>query len=454
MRVAILPLLLSLLTTALAAQSWSQVTTINNPGQVRDASMAFHNASGNCVLFGGWPALNATWLYDGSNWTNAASATSPPGRRDFAMASDIARGVIVLFGGSGPLGDTWEFDGSNWSNVTPASSPPARLGHVMAYDVARGVTVLFGGTGNPNLPPVFMDTWEWNGTTWTQVVTASAPNEPTFSCMCYDIARAVCVLTGGTSLFGAPDQKTWEYDGSNWVDRTVSVGPAPSAIPGLGVQNAKMVYDSTRGVSMLYGGRTPNGTFSTDTFEYDGSSWGVVASGTPSSRTRNSMAFDMARGVPVIYGGLTGNFQTWFQETWEFSAPVSASYVVFGAGCAGSAGVPTNSASALPVLGQTMVVDVANMPAPEIMAMVVGLSIVSPSIDLGVIGAPGCPAHVTPDLLSLVTGAAGTASYSLAIPATANLAGFELHTQAVVFDGAVNAFGAVVSSAATATLGN
>jgi hypothetical protein len=272
--------------------------------------------------------------------------------------------------------------------------------------------------------------------------------------MCYDIARAVCVLTGGTSLFGAPDQKTWEYDGSNWVDRTVSVGSAPSAIPGLGVQNAKMVYDSTRGVSMLYGGRTPNGTFSTDTFEYDGSSWGVVASGTPSSRTRNSMAFDMARGVPVIYGGLTGNFQTWFQETWEFSAPVSASYAVFGAGCAGSAGVPTNSASALPVLGQTMVVDVANMPAPEIMAMVVGLSIVSPSIDLGVIGAPGCPAHVTPDLLSLVTGAAGTASYSLAIPATASLAGFELHTQAVVFDGAVNAFGAVVSSAATATLGN
>ena len=185
--------------------------------------MAFHNASGNCVLFGGWPALNATWLYDGSNWTNAASATSPPGRRDFAMASDIARGVIVLFGGSGPLGDTWEFDGSNWSNVTPASSPPARLGHVMAYDVARGVTVLFGGTGNPNLPPVFMDTWEWNGTTWTQVVTASTPNEPTFSCMCYDIARTVCVLTGGTSLFGAPDQKTWEYDGSNWVDRPLTV---------------------------------------------------------------------------------------------------------------------------------------------------------------------------------------------------------------------------------------
>jgi len=440
--------------TSLTAQSWSQVTTANDPGQIRDASMAFHNLSGNSVLFGGWPALDDTWLYDGTDWTNAAPATSPSGRRDFAMVSDIARGVIVLFGGSGPLGDTWEFDGTNWTNVTPAVSPPARLGHVMAYDLNRGVTVLFGGTANPNLPPVLTDTWEYDGSTWTQVVTANAPNEPTFSSMCFDMARGVCVLTGGTSLFGAPDQKTWEYDGTNWVDRTAAVGPAPSAIPGLGVQNAKMVYDSNRNVSVLYGGRTPNGTFSTDTFEYDGNGWTIVASGTPSSRTRNSMAFDMIRGVPVIYGGLTGNFQTWYQETWEFQSSISASYAVFGNGCASSAGVPTNSASALPVLGQTMVVDIGNMPAPEIMTMVVGLNVVSPSIDLGVIGAPGCPAHVSPDLLTLVTGAAGAASYSLAIPATSSLAGFELHTQAMVFEAGINAFGGVVSDAATATLGN
>ena len=446
--------ILSVLITPLVAQSWAQIPTANNPGQIRDAAMAFHNSSGNCVLFGGWPALNGTWLYDGNNWSNAQPATVPPARREFAMASDFSRGVVVMFGGAGPLGDTWEWDGNNWSNAAPAISPPARLGHVMAYDATRGVTVLFGGTGNPNLPPVLTDTWEWNGTTWTQVVTANAPAEPTYSCMCYDLVRGVCVLTGGTSLFGAPDQKTWEYDGVNWIDRTQSVGLAPSTVPGLGVQNAKLVFDTARGVSVLYGGRTPNGTFPTDTFEYDGNAWTVVATGAPSSRTRYSMAFDMTRGVPVMYGGLTGSFATWFTETWEYTAGVSAAYTVFGAGCSGSLGVPSNTASALPMLGATMVIDIQNLPAPELMVMVLGLAVINPSLDLGVLGAPGCFGHVTPDVLDVVSGVAGAASFSLSIPATPALAGFELHTQAIVVDPAANAFGGVVSDAATATVGN
>jgi hypothetical protein len=445
LRIALLPLLV----TPLFAQ-WSQVSTATTPGQVRDGAMAFHNSSGNTVLFGGWPAQNTTWLYDGAN---ASPPTTPPSRRENAMASDFARGVVVMFGGGGGLSDTWEWNGADWTNMATAVSPPGRQGHVMAYDLARGVTVLFGGTTNPNAPAELSDTWEWNGTTWTQVATANAPFETSYSCMCYDINRGVCVLTGGTSLFGAPDQRTWEYDGVNWVDRTTSVGPAPSAIPGLGVQNAKIVYDSVRGVSMLYGGRTPNGAFSTDTFEYDGTAWTIVASGTPSSRTRNMMAFDVNRGAPVIYGGLTGNFQTWFLETWEYSATVSASYTVFGSGCASTSGVPSNSVSALPVLGTTMVIDIGNMPAPELMVMVLGLGIVSPPVGLGFLGAPGCLAHVTPDVLQLISGAAGSASFSMAVPSTPALAGYELHTQAIVVDVGANGFGGVVSDAATATVG-
>ena len=39
-----------------------------------------------------------------------------------------------------------------------------------------------------------------------------------------------------------------------------------------------------------------------------------------------------------------------------------------------------------------------NLPAPEL--MVLGFGVVSPAIDLGVLG---CPAHVTPDILLLVS---------------------------------------------------
>jgi len=441
---------------ALPAQSWSQINTANDPGDVRDAAMAFDVVNGETVLFGGWPTLDATWLYDGADWTAATPATTPPGRREFAMAYDVARGVVVMFGGRGSslLADTWEWNGADWTNVTPAAgNPPARQGHVMAYDIARGVTVLFGGTSNPIGPFELTDTWEWNGTAWTQVATASAPSESLDASMCYDLGRGVCVLTGGTSAFGAPDQSTWEYDGSSWVDRTGAVGLGPSSTPGLGVSLAEMVYDTSRGVCVLYGGRTPNGTFSTETWEYDGAGWSIVATGAPSSRTRYAMAFDLTRNQAVLYGGLTGSFQTWFDETWEFGAVVAAAYDPLGAGCPGTVGVASNTASSLPVLASTLVVDIGNLPAPEAIAIIVGFTPIPAGVDLTFLGLNGCDGYVTLDFLSIELGAAGSASWSLPLPMTPGLAGAQLFTQAVVFNAGVNAFGAVMSDAATATVG-
>jgi len=76
------------------------------------------------------------------------------------MVYDSARGRVVLFGGYGSppvFGDTWEWDGSNWVERTPATSPTDRYGHEMVYDHARGRVVLFGG--------VYVDTlndmWEY-----------------------------------------------------------------------------------------------------------------------------------------------------------------------------------------------------------------------------------------------------------------------------------------------------
>jgi Galactose oxidase, central domain len=80
------------------------------------------------------------------------------------MAYDTVRQRVVLFGGSpnttsAAVNDTWEYDGTTWTQRTPATSPPARNSHAMVYDSTHQVTVLFGGCCN--------DTWLWNGTTWT-----------------------------------------------------------------------------------------------------------------------------------------------------------------------------------------------------------------------------------------------------------------------------------------------
>src|SRR5438874_2519813 len=83
------------------------------------------------------------------DWGQSSTATAPPGREFAAISYDSGRGRTVLFGGdqviysSGTvppfLADTWEWDGSSWTNVTPAASPPGLTVASMAYDTRRGV---------------------------------------------------------------------------------------------------------------------------------------------------------------------------------------------------------------------------------------------------------------------------------------------------------------------------
>lgn len=465
MRTVLLVLLvLPALLAVAPAQTWTQASPAANPGPLREAAAAYHAPTASTVLFGGWPTSSTTWLYDGANWTSPAPATTPPARRSAAMAHDLARGVVVMFGGqgSGVLNDTWEWNGTDWSQVTgSALTPPARVGHSMTYDVVRQRIVMFGGTGNPIAPATLTDTWEFDGTDWQQVATANAPSEAVETAMCFDIGRQVAVLYGGTSFFGAPDQKTWEYDGTDWTDVTATVGPGPTALAGLGLEQAAMVYDPVSGACILHGGRTPNGTFPPETWTYDGTAWSLVSSGTPSSRTDFSMAMDTARGVAVLYGGATGNLQTNFTETWEFQNAIAASWSAFGSGCAGSNGVPVLApqAGSLPQNGTTFTLEIGNLPAGGGFAFLAlgfdntlwsGLPL---PLDLTSFGLPGCTGYVRVDASVLLGHAAGTASHDIPIPG--GLDGVTFYQQGLSLDPAAgNALGGAVSNAGTAVIGS
>src|SRR5262245_18396442 len=103
--------------------------------------------------------MSDTWEWDGTNWSHAGGTHAPPARMQHALAYVSERGRTVLFGGliapfSGPLQDTWEWDGTDWTQRATASSPPVLGDHVLAFDAARGRTVLFGSRS-------FADTWEY-----------------------------------------------------------------------------------------------------------------------------------------------------------------------------------------------------------------------------------------------------------------------------------------------------
>ena len=90
------------------------------------------------------------------------------------------RGEGVVFGGCHTAmncptmgttnNQTWVWDGQKWEEKAPVGTglpPSAREGHAMAYDSARGHIVLFGGY--QDVYDCQGETWEWDGTSWTQV---------------------------------------------------------------------------------------------------------------------------------------------------------------------------------------------------------------------------------------------------------------------------------------------
>src|SRR5262249_44196351 len=136
-----------------------------------------------------------TWEWDGTSWTQRAS-TGPSAREGSAAAYDGGRQKTVLFGGKSP-GDTWEWNGTSWTQRT-SGEPSPRFEHAMAYETIRGKTVVFGGhSGGGMLGTDYSgDTWEWDGTTWTQRAT-TGPSPRLRSAMVYDSARQKVVLFGG-----------------------------------------------------------------------------------------------------------------------------------------------------------------------------------------------------------------------------------------------------------------
>ena len=85
-----------------------------------------------------------------------------------------------------------------WANKSRL--PGVRYGHSAAYDSARGVTVVFGGMSDANT--LLGDTWEYDGITWREesLTDPEGDGDPSvrrYHKMVYDSARGVVVLFGG-----------------------------------------------------------------------------------------------------------------------------------------------------------------------------------------------------------------------------------------------------------------
>lgn len=270
---------------AFAGTTFTLLTPANAPPARWGHAMATDWTRQRIVAFGGrspsfYVDANDTWEWDGTNWARVTTAVSPPARHGHGLAFDEARGRMVLFGGSdadGVRSDTWEYDGTTWSPIAPTLSPPARECAVLVHDAGRRVTVLHSGQDAG--PPVFRfdDTWEYDGGNWRQVATATTPPARYRAAGVFDRNRGRIVTYGG---FGSGIvQQTWEYDGRDWTN-TGSGGTAYAT-------EMFAAWNRSDGQMVTFGGGGPLGV-TNETWRYQGpasASWGPFGQGCAGSTT-------------------------------------------------------------------------------------------------------------------------------------------------------------------------
>jgi hypothetical protein len=436
----------------LAQGSWTQTPTSGGPAAVSVHAAAYDLLRLRLVLFGGFNGvynpIAETWEFDGRDWQAVAPATAPPPRAGHAMAYDYVRSKVVMFGGTtsifgtGPMQDTWEYDGTTWTQATPLHSPSARYDQAMSFDLAAGQVVMFGGRSGLTWPTG--DTWLWNGVDWVQAaVTGPSPRHG--HAMCHDLIRSRTVLFGGMAIVDQSD--TWEWDGTSW-NLVSTTGPAGRCAHG-------MAFDISRAVSVMHGGNHGGN----ETWEWDGATW-LLQNTATCSRWEHALVYDARLQRTTLFGGVVSAPLLVLGDVQTYGTPTPGSYVAQGTSCSGSLGAPLLfeplATATGPMIGQTSTIQVT--PTPWHTFFVFGWSNAWDGstplpVDLSAYGMPGCSLQVSRDAVTSVVPVLGVAALPVAVPHDPFLAGVVFYVQAFPVDLSLNGSGLLATNSLVATVG-
>ena len=218
-------------------------------------------------MFGGLTCCSAygdTWVWDGARWLLQGPPQSPQsGFGQEPMTWDSKLNLVLLYDWTAPtqpappLDQTWSWDGTTWKQLPTASAPAGSHGFgLLVYDPGRKLTVFCGQSNNG---PV---TWTFDGTSWTQKLGASGTDSTSFAAA-EDDARSDIVLYGENG-------DTWTWDGTKWTPANPLHSPGPR-------KGAAMAYDSTHHLVVLFGGSTGSGADHNDVWTWDGQDWTKVS---------------------------------------------------------------------------------------------------------------------------------------------------------------------------------
>jgi hypothetical protein len=213
-----------------------------------------------------------------------------------------------------------------------------------------------------------------------------------------------------------------------------------------------MAFDWARERVVLFGGIGPGG-FVSDTWEWDGTDWiQRFPAISPPATEQLAMTYDLARGRLVLFdsGG------TW---EYGPTSPAGYSAFGLGCvGSAGTPALESVSGRR-PWLGENFTVAVSQIPANAPALVWLGSSKTSwgPILlpfALDHVGMTGCTLLASPQLLFVPRYSGGAASLTLPVPNDPSLLGGAFFNQALVVDPPANRFGATVSNACEGKIGS
>lgn len=333
-RVSILALLM--VASPLLAQSLVEARDVPFWRSRNYHAVAWDGARQRAVLFGDGRAAmfrlpsDPVWEWDGQLWSPIVPTGAQPGARySHAMAFDPITRRVILFGGYDGFftlfDDTWAWDGRTWTRLAPTTRPAGRWAHGLATDYARGRVVMFGGSLSAGpVSPGIDETWEWDGTDWTQIQPPVRPGFRGSHGMAYDARDQRVIVYGGWSG-GWAYSDTWSWDGVTWRQHAVGDGgPGPRA-------GFSMATDPSTGRPLLYSGSVNSLLYYNDTWTWTGNAWEKQAS-QPELHGGGALA-ETGSGVILVGGwdgviGSLGPVDTWAWDgvtrTWtQADAPVS-----------------------------------------------------------------------------------------------------------------------------------
>ena len=259
--------------------------------------------------------LDDTWEWDGMRWTRLNPDTHPFSRSGACLSPDPT-GHLLLFGGNhrGPLGDTWRWDGTTWSSLALETGPCSRMNGCMAFDPIANRVILFGGD---TVPALLNDTWEWDGILWSQRTPEVSPPCRFGSCMAFDPISQVLILFGGLGWRPDPTDAdatipfddTWQWDGTTWTQLMPPVSPPARSL-------AQLAVNPATNRLVLFGGWDGSKVLS-DTWEWDGTTWSPLSpSTTPPARYGACLAPDPSSNRLILFGGEKPSTED-LCDTWE-----------------------------------------------------------------------------------------------------------------------------------------